>query len=229
MTSRDQRSAPAPGNGLHEALRVLVLKSVALVLEFGERLAEREQAHSLAEAAERSVAGRRQRGILKAVAGLLVVVSISAAVLAVPAEWYVSLGAYGHFGVFVITLLTTAAFVLPVPYLAVIFKAGSILNPIEVALVAGVAAALGELTGYLLGYCGRGLLGDSRWHRAVDRWLRRHGFITIAVLAFIPNPAFDAAGIAAGAMRYGALRFVLACFAGKSLKFLAIALAGSQF
>ena len=59
--------------------------------------------------------------------------------------------------------------------------------------------------------------------------MQRHGFLSIAVFAFIPNPAFDAAGIAAGALRYAAWRFAFACFLGKTAKFLAIAAFGSRF
>ena len=213
---------------LREATRALVLKSVALVLEFGEHLPEPEQAHALAEVAERRVAGRRQRAILKAAAGALVFVSISAAILVIPID-YELLHDFGLPGVFLITLIATGGLVVPAPYLAVIFKAGGTLDPLQVALVAGVASAIGELTGYLLGFSGRELVGSRRWQRAVERWMQRHGFITIWLFSLIPNPLFDAAGIAAGAVRYPVWKFVSACFTGKTLRFLAIALLGSRF
>lgn len=205
-----------------------MLESVALILEFGGKLTEPKQSHALALPAERAVAAPRYRVVLRAVAVALLVMSISALILLAPID-YAALGDYGYAGVFLVTLITTGAFVLPVPYLAIIFKAGTFLNPVGVAVVAGVAAALGELTGYLLGFGGRELLGDSRWHRAVDRWMQRHGFLTIAVFAFIPNPAFDAAGIAAGALRYSVWRFFLACLVGKTAKFVLVAAFGAQF
>ena len=205
-----------------------MLKSVALVLEFGGQLSEHDRSHELATTAERQVSRARGRAVVKAAAAVLAVASITALVLVAPVD-YEALGNYGYLGVFLITLITTGAFVLPVPYLAVIFKAGTFLDPVLVALVAGVAAAIGELTGYLVGASSRELLGHSRWERASERWMQRHGFLTITVLAFIPNPAFDAAGIAAGALRYAAWRFALACFVGKAAKFLAIAAFGSRF
>jgi membrane protein YqaA with SNARE-associated domain len=97
-----------------------------------------------------------------------------------------------------------------------------------VALVAGVAAALGELTGYLLGYGGRELLPSNRWEHSAERWMQRHGFLSITLFAFIPNPAFDAAGVAAGALRYAVWRFAAACFIGKTAKFILVAVFGAQ-
>jgi uncharacterized membrane protein YdjX (TVP38/TMEM64 family) len=58
--------------------------------------------------------------------------------------------------------------------------------------------------------------------------MQRHGFLTVLALSAIPNPLFDLAGIAAGASHYPIARFVTACFLGKTIKGLAIALAGSQ-
>lgn len=201
---------------------------MALVLEFGAHLTEPERSHALATTAERQVAQPSSRAVIRAAAILLAVAAISAVVLLLPSELYESLGNYGYLGVFGITLITTGAFVLPVPYLAIIYRAAAFLDPVAVALVAGVAAAIGELTGYLLGFGSRDLIGRIRWERAAERWMQRHGFLTVTILAFIPNPVFDAAGIAAGALRYPAWRFALACFLGKTLKFLLIALVGAH-
>ena len=133
----------------------------------------------------------------------------------------------GHVGVFVITLVTTAALVLPVPYLAVIARAATVLDPVSVAIVAGIAAAIGEMTGYLLGKSGRQLLPEHRWLHMTNRWMSRHGFATVTLAAFIPNPAFDAVGALAGALNYAPWKFCLACFMGKTAKFLLIALAAN--
>jgi membrane protein YqaA with SNARE-associated domain len=183
----------------------------------------------IATSVEQQVATPRNRAVLRATAALLVVVAISAAVLLVPTDTYELLGDYGYLGVFVVTLLTTGALVLPVPYLFIIGKAGTFLDPVGVALIAGLAAALGELTGYLLGFGGRELLESSRWHRAAEHWMRRHGFVTVTVFSFVPNPVFDAVGIAAGVLRYAVWKFTLACFLGKAAKFLLVAGAGARF
>lgn len=204
------------------------MKSIALVLEFGGRFAERDTSHFLAITAERQVTGPSYRAVLRAAAAALLALSVTAAVLVAPPD-YEALGNYGYLGVFAVTLITTASFVLPVPYLAVIFKAGTFLNPLAIAAVAGLAASLGELTGYLVGLGARNLMGGGRLQRLSEHWMERHGFLTISIAAFIPNPAFDAAGIAAGALRYPVWKFAAACFLGKSAKFLLIAAFGTQF
>jgi membrane protein YqaA with SNARE-associated domain len=164
---------------------------------------------------------------LRALATLLLVGGLSAAALFVPID-YDLLGTYGYAGVFAVTLITTGALILPVPYLAVIFRAASLLDPVTVALVAGLAAAIGELTGYLLGVSGRQLIKAGRTQRIADNWMRRYGFLSVVVFSFIPNPFFDAIGLAAGALRYPPWRFALACFLGKTGKFLLVALAGAR-
>jgi membrane protein YqaA with SNARE-associated domain len=139
---------------------------------------------------------------------------------------YRGLGHYGYLGVFVVTLLAIGALVLPVPYLALIVVAGSFLDPRLVALTAGVAAALGELTGYLLGYTSRSLLPESRWTRLLETAMVRFGGPAIFVAAAVPNPFFDAVGALAGATRMPLWLFLLACFLGKTLRFWLLALAG---
>lgn len=158
---------------------------------------------------------------MRSILSALAVIGLSAACLVVPIDAE-ALGNAGYAGVFVLTLVTTGALVLPIPYLAVIAKAATLLDPVTVAVVAGVAAALGELSGYVLGQTGRALLGEQIWMTRLRGWMARHGFITVTVAAFIPNPAFDAVGILAGALGYRAWRFCAACFVGKTAKFLII-------
>jgi membrane protein YqaA with SNARE-associated domain len=203
------------------------MKSVALVLEFGGHLPKPENSQALAATIERQVAARPYRAALRVAAAGLAIISLSALILVAPIRWE-AMGNYGYLGVFVATLVTTGALVLPIPYLAVIYEVASYLNPLAVALVAGVASAIGELTGYWLGYSGRELVDEARWERGAERWMRKHGFWSITVFAFIPNPAFDAAGIAAGALRYPIWKFALACFVGKTAKFLLVPVFGDM-
>jgi membrane protein YqaA with SNARE-associated domain len=170
----------------------------------------------------RSLARARWNALLPTIA----VVGLSIACLLAPIDTEL-LERAGYAGVFVVTLVTTGALVLPVPYLAVIARVAMALDPVTVAVIAGVAAAIGELTGYVIGRSGRELLPEGRWLQVTRPWMSRHGFVTVAVAAFIPNPAFDAVGALAGATGYGPWRFCLACFVGKTAKFLIVALAAS--
>jgi len=152
---------------------------------------------------------------------LVGVLVFSAALVFVPIDWKM-FGEYGgYLGIFLVTLLATGAIILPVPYLGLIVNAGAspYLNPLLVALIAGVAAALGELTGYLVGYTGRALLPRNRWWDMVHRGVTRFGGPVIFVAAAIPNPFFDAVGIVAGATRLSIWLFLGACFLGKAIRF----------
>lgn len=133
---------------------------------------------------------------------------------------------YGYLGVFLTTLLGSATVVLPVPGLAIIYLGGSIWNPILVGLVAGVADAAGEATGYLAGYAGHAIVENASLYVRFEKWMRHHGFLTILALSAIPNPFFDLAGVAAGASGFPARWFFLAAWIGKTIKDLIFAVAG---
>jgi membrane protein YqaA with SNARE-associated domain len=156
---------------------------------------------------------------------LLLMLGLSALVLVAPVD-YRSLGNVGYLGVFVVTLLATAALVLPVPYIGIVMIAGSFLDPILVAVVAGLAAALGELTGYVLGATGRSLLPEHRWIPRLEGGMRRFGAPVIFLAALVPNPAFDAVGLIAGTTRLPLWMFLIPCFLGKTIRLWVLASLG---
>lgn len=124
---------------------------------------------------------------------------------------------------FVLSLISNATLILPVPGLALTAIAASAGNPLLVGVVAGAGQALGELTGYLAGYSGQDLIDDSpRYARMVD-WMQRFGPVTIFVLALIPNPLFDVAGIVAGALRMPLWLYLVSAGLGKIIKNVLIA------
>jgi len=172
--------------------------------------------------------GVSPRTRVRSLLGLAAIVGLSAFIVVLPID-YRALGNYGYLGVFVITLISTASLVLPVPYLATIVVAGSFLDPKLVALVAGLAAAVGELTGYALGYTGRSLLPENRWTAMIQNSMRRWGGLVIFGAAAVPNPFFDAVGMVAGATRMPIWLFVLTAFLGKTLRFWIFAMMGLAF
>ena len=72
------------GAAIRRAARAIVLKSVALVLEFGGHLPEPDDSRALAATAERQVAAPPYRAVLRAALGAVAVISISAAILVAP-------------------------------------------------------------------------------------------------------------------------------------------------
>ena len=147
---------------------------------------------------------------------------IAVVALAVTFRDKVNLEDIGYVGLAVTVLIATGGLVLPVPSLATACAAGILLEPPYVALVAGSAGAVGELTGYFLGYSGRGVLDKSRLYQRMEDLMRRRGWLVLFLVALIPNPIFDFVGIAAGALRYPVWRFLAVVWAGKVLKFLTL-------
>ncbi len=132
----------------------------------------------------------------------------------------------GFPSIWVISFIGASSIVLPVPGLAALCVGASPavgLNPIEVGLVAASAETVGEMTGYLAGVTGAGLLERNRWYTRFKWWLNRRGGLALFLLAAIPNPIFDLLGIAAGAARYPVHKFLGIVFLGKSIKSIGIA------
>ena len=143
-------------------------------------------------------------------------------------EQFAELAAIGYPGIFLVSFLGNATVVLPAPSLALVFAMGSAFPPLLVGLVSGVGEALGELTGYALGYGGQAVIENEAAYGRLVAWMERRGGITVFVLSVIPNPFFDLAGIAAGSLRYPIWRFLLFCWMGKTIKTTLVAWAGSR-
>ncbi|MBN1267681.1 MAG: VTT domain-containing protein [Anaerolineales bacterium] len=137
------------------------------------------------------------------------------------------LKSYSYPGIFVLSILANATIILPAPGIAITFAMGAVFNPIGVALAAGAGATIGELTGYLAGFSGQGIIEDNQTYQRLEGWTKKHGGIAIFLLALIPNPLFDFAGVAAGALGMPVYKFLLWVLAGKILKMLAFSLAGA--
>ena len=132
----------------------------------------------------------------------------------------------GYAGLFGISLLASGSIILPVPGLAALCIAVAPamgLNPLAAGVVSALGQSLGEMTGYLAGATGAGLARRSRYYPRVRDWVRRRGIVVLFVLAVVPNPAFDLAGLAAGSLRYPVRRFLVVVFAGKLVKSVAVA------
>jgi uncharacterized membrane protein YdjX (TVP38/TMEM64 family) len=105
---------------------------------------------------------------------------------------------------------------------------GSVFNPFGVAIAAGTGAALGELTGYLAGFSGQAVVERVEIYERLTSWMKRNGSLTILVLAAIPNPFFDLAGVAAGSLKMHVVRFFIWCWIGETIKMAIFAFAGAR-
>ncbi len=133
----------------------------------------------------------------------------------------------GYPGIFLIQLLSSATVILPVPGFLVTTAMGAVFNPFWVAVAAGSGAALGELSGYLVGFSGQAVVDRTPAYQRVEGWMKKYGEWAILVLAIIPNPFFDIAGMMAGALRMPVANFLVWCWLGKVLKMLMFAYGGA--
>lgn len=136
--------------------------------------------------------------------------------------------AYGYPGIFLVMLLANATVILPAPGVAVVFGMGAVFHPLGVALAAGAGGALGELTGYLAGYGGQAVVENTGIYNRILPWVQKYGAWVIFILASFPNPFFDMAGIAAGISKIPLWKFLLACWAGQTIKMALFAFAGAH-
>jgi uncharacterized membrane protein YdjX (TVP38/TMEM64 family) len=126
--------------------------------------------------------------------------------------------------VFGITLLSNAAVLVPVtyPHIAVMILAAAYWDPFMIALVASVAGALGEITAYYAGFLGKRIarLDNVPGYQRLVRWMQKNGMWGIFVISAQPILPVDVAGLLAGASRMPLWKFLVACWAGKLVKYI---------
>lgn len=135
---------------------------------------------------------------------------------------------YSYPGIFLLSFMAYATVFLPAPGTAVVFAMGAVFNPFFVALVAGAGAALGELTGYLVGFSSQPVIERANIYQRMVAWLTKYGAVAVLILSAIPNPFFDLTGLAAGALKMPVLKFLLLTWTGETIKMLVISYAGSS-
>ncbi len=136
-----------------------------------------------------------------------------------------NLKSWGYGGIFLINVVGSASILLPSPAVASVLGGGALLDDllgvpafIWVGLVAGTGEAIGEFTGYAAGYGGRIIFENRPEYGRVHRWMEHRGTLTMFLLSIFPNPLFDLAGVAAGAVRMPIRRFFPAVLVGKIIK-----------
>lgn len=151
-------------------------------------------------------------------------------------KWMMSLSTqYGYLGVFLISLMGALSIFVPIPYTVAVFTLGGmktndgayIFEPVWIAAAAGLGSALGEFSGYLLGFGGRKAIGERYRQKMVFlvKLFNRFGPIVIFIFALTPLPD-DLIFIPLGVMRYSVIRAFLPALAGKFLMNVIVAYSG---
>lgn len=137
---------------------------------------------------------------------------------------------WGYLSSFLISLIGSATVILPAPGLALILALGAHLNPVLLGVVAGFGSGLGELSGYLAGKAGRNLVSnEGRFNTFLHNMTTRFTSPALFILAILPLPIFDFAGILAGALRMPVLQFLAVVISGKIIKHALAAYLGAEF
>ncbi len=175
----------------------------------------------------RSLLSPKNRITLARILALFIVVALSIFVYSIR-DRAEELAVYGYPGIFLLSFLAYATVLLPAPGVWVVFTMGSVFNPLGVAIAAGTGAALGELSGYLAGFSGQAVVERVDIYERLTVWMQKNGSLTILVLAAIPNPFFDLAGVAAGSLKMHVVRFLFWCWIGETIKMAIFAFAGAK-
>jgi membrane protein YqaA with SNARE-associated domain len=142
-------------------------------------------------------------------------------------DWLTPLIQFGYIGIFLISCIGALTIIFPIPYLIILYALGSTLDPVLLAISSGLGSALGELSGYIIGYYGRAIISDQMKRRMefMLKVFNHYGVIAIFLFALTPLPD-DLLFIPLGMMHYALPKALLACFLGKLLMSFAIAYSG---
>ena len=188
----------------------------------GNSVGDNNASSSLEQAGEQKANKVKRLLIPVLTIALVIVISV---VLFIFRKEIEGLKEYAYLGVFVVSILSSATIVLPVPGILVFIPLLSTLNPALLGIAAGSGGIIGELTGYAAGYSGRNLAKPSKMYYRVQNWMQKWGLWTVFLFAvFLP---FDVVGIVAGVLRYPLWKFMLMGWLGKMIKFIALAYAGA--
>jgi len=125
-------------------------------------------------------------------------------------------------GAFLLAFLTNVTVALPVPYNPIVLQMMEASDvPWLLALVVALGASLGEISGYLAGRAGKGSFQGTRFGNWVARQLHHpaRSFWVVVAISAPPFPAFDVAGMAAGALGMKWWLFFSGAFTGRLIRF----------
>jgi membrane protein YqaA with SNARE-associated domain len=133
-----------------------------------------------------------------------------------PLDWISIFTQFDYLGVFLISLIGSLSVIIPVPYTIAYYLLGATLDPVLLALVGGFGSALGEISGYAVGYLGHALI-DEEQKRKMSYLLKifdRYGPLLVFLFALTPLPD-GLLFIALGISRYSFVNVFIPCLLGK--------------
>ena len=126
----------------------------------------------------------------------------------------------GYLGLFFLCFLANSTVLLPAPSLIIAASCALIMNPWFVALFAALGSTLGEFVGYAFGTVTKDL--SPKFQNIWEKFMSKvnNQTLLVFILAVLPLPLFDIAGIYSGGTKMNLIKFTAACFSGKLIKLL---------
>ena len=187
------------------------------------------------ESASSSVATTRITWRRVFIAALVLAVIATSAVLL--QEYLEEFKEFGYPGAFLISFLGSATVITFVPSMYVMLSFSAWLNPFYLGLAAGAGETMGEFVVYTAGRTGHAFFLKERFVEAqrkeargiyprLQRWIHAKGAVALFLSAAVPNPFYSLISATAGATRFPAWKFLSVVWAGKTAKWMVIALLG---
>jgi membrane protein YqaA with SNARE-associated domain len=126
----------------------------------------------------------------------------------------------GYLSALAVSAIANATVLVPLPYYSVIIRLAQSFSAWGVILAAAAGSALGESVAYLVGRSGHAAMKETR----INSWIQRQMYhpwragLLLFGLSAPPNPAFDVAGLAAGALGVPFWLFLLSVFLGRIIR-----------
>ncbi len=137
-----------------------------------------------------------------------------------------------YVGAFLIALFANLTVLVPIPYNAVILAMTQTAElPWLIALVAALGSVLGEITGFLVGKSTREVVKNTKFTKWLSKQMENKAKAALAlfIVALPPNPAFDVAGITAGATGLKFRFFAFWVFLARFSRFLLFAFVSNNW
>jgi membrane protein YqaA with SNARE-associated domain len=124
--------------------------------------------------------------------------------------------------------IANATILIPVPYYPVIARLAQALNVWGIILAAAAGSTIGESVAYFVGRTGKGVVQQSSLNDWIQRQMhhKRRAALLLFALSAPPNPAFDVAGLLAGAFGMPLWVFLVSVFLGRIIRMGLVAFAG---
>ena len=147
-------------------------------------------------------------------------------------EWLLNIAIqYQFLGVFFVSFIGSLSILFPIPYTIIILNLGfSGMDPLILTVAGGLGSAIGELSGYALGYYGGKLISSER-RRKMSFFLKifnKYGAIAVFLFALTPLPD-DLLFIPLGVLHYSFIKIFIPSLAGKLLMCFLLAYFGKLF